>query len=339
MEDSARRTVLVLGGTAWVGHEIARRMLAHGDDVTCLARGDAGAVPAGANLVRADRAVPGAYAAVADTAWDEVIEISYRPEFVAGALEALAARARHWTLVSTVSVYASSSEPGADESAAVVERAEPVDPDDYAQAKLAAERATASAVGDRLLIARPGLIGGPGDVSDRTGYWVGRFALAGDGEVLAPATAGRWVQVVDVRDLAEWIALASVRQVTGVINVAGDPYPLADVLDLAAEVAGFTGGIVPADDDWLAEHDVQHWSGPRSLPLWLPATASGFARRSNAAFLAAGGRLLPLRETLARTLEDERARGLDRVRRSGLSRVDELELLALRRGAAGMSSA
>ena len=54
----------------------------------------------------------------------------------------------------------------------------------------------------------------------------------------------------------------------------------------------------------------------------------GFWTRSNAAYRLLGGRLRPLRETLARTLADERERGLDRERRSGLSRADELALLA-----------
>jgi nucleoside-diphosphate-sugar epimerase len=67
-----------------------------------------------------------------------------------------------------VSVYANNDQPGADESAALVD---PVDLDDYAQAKVAAEHATADVVGDKLLIARPGLIVGPGDGSDRFGYW------------------------------------------------------------------------------------------------------------------------------------------------------------------------
>jgi hypothetical protein len=35
-----------------------------------------------------------------------------------------------------------------------------------------------------------------------------------------------------------------------------------------------------------------------------------------------------IRETLARTLADERERGLDRERRSGLTRAEELALLA-----------
>lgn len=55
--------------------------------------------------------------------------------------------------MSTVSVYARNDEPNADEAAAVVE---PVDLDDYGQAKVADERAAAERAGDRLLIVRPG---------------------------------------------------------------------------------------------------------------------------------------------------------------------------------------
>ncbi|MBU4466036.1 MAG: reductase, partial [Actinobacteria bacterium] len=75
-------------------------------------------------------------------------------------------------------------------------------------------------------------------------------------------------------------------------------------------------------------HDVVHWSGPRSLPLWLPREMTGFAARSNAVYVRVGGRLAPLTETLARVLADERRRGLARVRRSGLTGAAELEILA-----------
>ena len=100
------------------------------------------------------------------------------------------------------------------------------------------------------------------------------------------------------------------------------------MLRLAREVAGHTGALLPASDEWLEAHEVSYWAGPRSLPLWLPPGMPGFWTRSHAAFRLLGGRLRPLRATLERTLDDERSRGLDRDRRAGLTRSDELALLA-----------
>lgn len=314
--------VLILGGTGWLGAEIARGWVSAGADVTCLARGTSADAPAGARLVRADRREPGAYDAL-DGGWDEVVELSYEPKLVEPALRALADQARHWTLVSTVSVYARNDEPDADESAELVE---PADLAQYPDAKAAAERATASWVGERLLIARPGLIVGPGDPSDRFGYWMAR--LARGGKALAPIAVGRYVQVIDVGDLASWVVEAGGRGLAGVFDVVGESMPMEEFFRAACDAAGFDPQdlVHVADEDLLARN-VRYWAGPRSLPLWIPVEDTGFARRRGAAFRSAGGVVRPLTETLRRTLADEVARGVDRGRRSGLTAAEEADIL------------
>lgn len=315
------RQLLILGGTGWLGRAVAAQALAQGAEVTCLARGESGETAPGARLIRADRNDPDSYARV-QRDWDEVIELSWEPGFVASALDALADRAAHWSLISSVSVYARSDIPFADETAELVE---PNDVEQYPDAKVHAERLTSARLGDRVLLARAGLIAGPGDPTDRFGYWPARYARGG--RVVAPVAADRHVQAIDVDDLAAWIAHAGRTGVTGPINAVGEELPLAAVLAAARDAAGTASETVTLDDDTLIARGVAYWAGPRSLPLWLPESAGGFARRSDAAFVASGGRRRSLAETIRRTLDDERERGLDRPRRAGLTPAEEAEII------------
>lgn len=322
--------ILILGGTAFLGRELATQALARGHAVTCLARGESGGVAEGASLVAADRGRPDAYDAVRDKAWDAVFEVSWQPGFVRGALAALGAKAKHWTYVSTGNVYEKFDVPGADESAPLREATdlEVVDRELYGEAKVACERASVEAVGDRLVIARAGLIGGPGDASDRGGAWVARAARAPEEPLLVPDTPDLATSIIDVRDLASWLLDCAEKGTTGTFDAVGPVVPFGEWVELAREVGGHTGPVVLAPREWLEEQKVEQYMGPESLAMWLTEPGyEGWSNRTGAAALAAGLKHRPRRELMVDTLAWERELGLDRERKAGLSLGREQELI------------
>lgn len=325
--------ILVLGGTAWLGHTVAAKAIQAGHEVTCVARGSG--IPAGAAHVRADRNDDEALSTVAAEHWDAVIDVSRQPGQVRRAVRDLRAAAERFVFVSTCSVYASHADIGADEDAELLP---PLPHDEmrameeYGEAKVACEHAVLEAFGpDRSAIVRPGLIGGPGDPSGRTGYWPLRFARPSNhhGRVIVADAPELPTAIIDVRDLAGWLVHLAEGAATGTFNAVGDAVPFPQHIEAARTAAGHTGPLVLMTPEQLSEHGVQEWAGPRSLPLWLADRSwYGMNARSHAKALTAGLILRPLSDTL----EDSLAWGLEHfspvAHGAGLTNEDERELLA-----------
>ena len=326
---------MVLGGTRFLSRAVAQAALARGHEVVCAARGISGPVPDGAKLVAVDRDAPGALEALRGERFDAVVDVATMSlEWVRDALDALGATARHWTFVSSINVYADTATLGQTTDAPLLEPLDAADadtPDDdpnaYGAIKVASENAVRAATGDRALVVRGGLMCGPGDVMDRFGYWPARFARGG--RAVVPDSPDQPLQIIDVRDLAEFIVHSGEEHVVGTFDGSGPQTTLGAVLD---EIAGAVGAPdlerVAIPPDTLLAAGVMPWAGPKSLPLWVPESHRGFVARDTRPIADAGLRVRPVAETARAALEHERALGLDRERIAGLSADDERALLS-----------
>lgn len=333
--------ILILGGNAWLGRHIVSCALEAAHHVTCLVRGESGAPPFGATLARADRSHYGAYSEVCELSWDCVVDVSRQPGQVHDATTALADTCSSYIFVSSTNAYSDHELLGQDEAASTLPALDAEVMKDmslYGQAKVACEQHVVNAFGaSRSLVARVGLIGGPGDESDRTGYWPLRFATASKlgRDVLAPDTPRAPTQIIDVRDLAKWIVSCAETRASGTFNVTGETVPFEDLLSIAKHVASCPRPVVAASSEWLLDQQVSPWMGSRSLPLWIPMKShAGFSARDSSKAMMAGLVRRPLGETLRDTLNWELSRTpFPYSRRAGLSDEDEANLLSALRDA------
>ncbi|MFD3508873.1 NAD-dependent epimerase/dehydratase family protein [Nocardia sp. NPDC058666] len=327
--------VLVLGGTLFLSAQIAREAATRGHEVTCVARGRSGQVPEGVRLLSIDRETPGALDVLADDHFDAVIDVARAASrWVVDALDVLADRTQHWTFVSSISVYADSATVGQSTEASLREpiwepahdRTE-LTSERYGSIKVASEISVRERMGEqRSFVVRPGLITGPSDPSDRFGYWTARFARGG--RAIIPDATHQPIQHIDVRDLAAWIITSAEARLTGTYDAIGPITDLGSILQETAQLVGPTDlELIPIPPATLTESGFTPWSGPKSLPLWLPTEEHGLVTHDPTPALAAGLKPRPLSDTVHATLTDEQSRGLNRPRKAGLTSAEEHEIL------------
>jgi len=326
--------LLILGGTRFLGRHLVEAALARGHEVTLFNRGKSNpGLYSKIETILGDR--DGGLYGLSGRHWDAVVDTcGYVPRVVRDSAQTLADGVMHYVFISSISVYADEttnsihSSDVIDENSPVGiienETVEEITGETYGPLKALCEREVQTAFPEGALIIRPGLIVGLYDPSDRFTYWPAR--LARGGEVLAPGDPGMPVQIIDSRDLAEWIIALVEERVTGVFNATGPEAPLTmqQIIETCQQVAGVPVQITWVNEEFLLENEIAPFT---EMPLWLPKEVWGMSRVDISRAQAAGLKFSPLSETVADTLAWEQTRPKDHKWINGLTLESERELL------------
>lgn len=302
--------LLIIGGTKFLGRYLVESALARNHEITLFNRGRTNPeLFPDVEHLQGDRHKD--LDVLRNRKWDACVDTcGYSPNAVRATTEILADSINHYTFISSQSVYADYSQPDQDEDAPLQTTNEDLNDetnlDTYGARKAACERAAEDVMPNRVLSIRAGLIVGPHDYIDRFLYWVRRVAQGG--EVLAPATPEKPVQLIDVRDLADWNIRMIEEGRTGVYNAAGPDYKLTfgEFLETCKAASNSDAQFTWIDEQFLLKHGVKPWS---EIPLWFPGEegVNFFSIDCRKAF-AAGLKFRPLIETARDTLWWDKAR-------------------------------
>ena len=331
--------ILILGGTGFTGPFQVNYALARGHKLTLFNRGKRPSPewPGEVEQLHGDRNT-GDYKSLAGRKWDVVIDNpTSLPFWVRDAAKVLKGNVGHYMFISTISVYADGSKPGMTEDAplavykgkdAMAETQQTLMADIenlYGPLKALSEAEVRKHFGERSTIVRPGYIVGPRDETDRFTYWPLRVAQGG--EMLVPGDGQDPIQVIDGRDLGEWMIRLAEAGTTGTFNAVGPGYPLLmDAMLYGCQaVSGKAIQPVHVTPAFLEQEKVD-------LPIWVPragSSYSGYGQVSSARAVAAGLTYRPLDTTIEDLLAWFHGLPADRQAkpRAGIDRARETELL------------
>jgi 2'-hydroxyisoflavone reductase len=324
--------ILILGGTKFLGRHLVDAALAGGHEVTLFNRGKTNpTLFPDLETISGDREHD--IEKLSDREWDAAIDVAgYVPRIIRLSAEALKGSVKRYVFISSISVYADNKKVGIDESYPVGkmedESVEEVTGETYGPLKALCEKTVQETYGDRALIIRPGLIVGPYDPTDRFTYWPMRIKRGGD--VIVPDSPDVPVQIIDVRDLSEFIIKLVKENASGIYNATGPDteLTLGEMIDACRRVSGSVVNLHWASTEFLKEHGVEPWS---DMPVWIPDTEedAGFSRMDISRAVDAGLKFRPLEDTIRDTIAWAEMRPDDHQWRAGLDPVKEGLLLTL----------
>lgn len=332
-------SILILGGTGFTGPFQVNYALARGHKVTLFNRGKRPSPewPGEVEQLHGDRNT-GDLKSLQGRKWDVCIDNpTSLPFWVRDAGKVLKGNVGQYLFISTISTYADGSKPGITEDAALApykgkdamaETQESLRADIenlYGPLKALSEAEVRKQFGKRSTIVRPGYIVGPRDETDRFTYWPLRVAQGG--QMLVPGDRDDPVQIIDGRDLGEWMVRLAEAGTYGTFNAVGPDYSLGMDAMLRGCQAVTGGGVeftrVPLA--FLEENKVE-------LPIWVPAhdnPYAGYGQVSNARAIQAGLSFRPLATTVTdllawfHSLPAERQASV----KAGITREQETKLL------------
>lgn len=321
--------ILIIGGTRFLGRHLVNSARARGHEVTLFNRGKTNP-----DLFRKVKTIKGDREKdlnQLEGTWDAVIDTcGYVPRVVKLSANMLKLKTEKYVFISSISVYANFAKIGINESDPVAkledESIEEITGETYGALKALCEKTVQEILGIDSLIIRPGLIVGPHDPTDRFTYWVKRVAQGG--EILAPDRPEVLTQLIDVRDLADFIMTLIENDVSGVFNATGPDTPLSFglLLDTCKLVSSSDAKFKWANFDFITENNIAPWS---DLPAYVPDVGDdiGFAKVDISKAVNAGLKFSAISNTVKDTLTWINELPNDYEMKSGLKPEREKELL------------
>jgi 2'-hydroxyisoflavone reductase len=309
-----QKRVLVLGGTVFLGPALVEALVADGHAVTLFNRGvtNPDLFPHVEKLhgFRSVDSTDQDFTSLANRHFDAIVDVwPQEPEMVASAARFLKDRTHHYLYTSSIGAYEHRefAKPGT-----IITETTPLQPWDlpgraYNRNKAESERRLHDIIGDHLTIVRPTGIKGHRDDTPDLLTWLLR--MRSGGEHIAPGNGREPFQMVDVKDVARFIALAIAKSVYGTFNLTGKLMTFREYLEACRSATGSDAVLTWIPKQFLHEHnlesDAELHTFAGNFPSWLPEPDhQGFYRISSEKAFKAGWRIRPFDETAFDCLKD-----------------------------------